>query len=152
MRATFQNSGMAVSIGVFFSLMSTGLARALPSTLSSGLQNQGVPAATATSVSHLPPVSTLFATFLGNNPICHLLGPDTLNALPPQNAETLTGSSFLSTPGLRPFHHGLLTVFTAAAIMSGLAAAASLSRGRQQAKPVSAGVPRDEAATARSAW
>jgi MFS family permease len=151
MRATFQNSGMALSIGVFFSLMTTGLARALPATLSSGLQEQGVPAATATSVSHLPPVSTLFATFLGNNPIRHLLGPDTLNALPPQSAETLTGSSFFPHLVSGPFHHGLLTVFTAAAIMSGVAAAASLSRGRQHAKPVPAGRRRGEAATAHTA-
>src|SRR5690348_12462871 len=64
MRATFQNSGMALSIGIFFSLMIVGLAATLPHTLSSGLHAQGVPAAVATHVSHLPPVSTMFAALL----------------------------------------------------------------------------------------
>jgi hypothetical protein len=149
MRATFQNSGVALSIGVFFSLMTTGLAHALPSTLANGLQGQGVSHAAATSAAHLPPVSTLFATFLGNNPISHLLGPGTLNALPPHNAAVLTGSSFFPHLVSGPFHHGLLTVFTAAAIMAGVAAVASLSRGRR--KPPSsrdARLARDEAAAA----
>jgi MFS family permease len=75
MRATFQNSGTALSIGVFFSLMTSGLATSLPGALTSGLHAQGVPADTAASVAHLPPVSTLFAAFLGNNPIQHLLEP-----------------------------------------------------------------------------
>ena len=151
MRATFQNSGMALSIGVFFTLMTTGLARALPSTLSSGLQSQGVPAATATSVSHLPPVSTLFATFLGHNPIRHLLGPDTVNALPPHNAETLTGSTFFPHLISGPFHHGLQTEFTAAAIMSAAAPVASVSRGRRQATSASVAMARNEGVAAHTA-
>ncbi|WP_326851288.1 MFS transporter, partial [Actinocrinis sp.] len=75
MRATFQNSGTSLSIGIFFSLMIIGLADTLPHTLSSGLQAQGVPAAVAGQVATLPPVATLFAAFLGTNPIGHLLGP-----------------------------------------------------------------------------
>ena len=47
MRSTFQNSGTALSIGVFFSLMIAGLASSLPKTLTSGLQHQGVPSAVA---------------------------------------------------------------------------------------------------------
>ena len=69
------NSGMALSIGVFFSLMTAGLAVALPGALTSGLHAQGVPTSTAAQVAHLPPVSTLFAAFLGDNPIQHLLAP-----------------------------------------------------------------------------
>ena len=42
MRATFQNSGTALSIGVFFSLMDVGLAGSLPGALSSGLTQHGV--------------------------------------------------------------------------------------------------------------
>ena len=74
MRATFQNAGTALSIGVFFSLMIAGLAQALPQTLTAGLTAQGVPAGVAGQVATLPPVSTLFAAFLGSNPIQHLLG------------------------------------------------------------------------------
>ena len=75
MRSTFQNSGMSLSIGIFFSLMIAGLAAALPQTLSAGLRAKGVPAAVAAHVAHLPPVSTLFASFLGYNPIGSLLKP-----------------------------------------------------------------------------
>ncbi len=130
MRSTFQNSGTSLSIGVFFSLMIAGLATSLPQTLAAGLQAQGVPAATATGVAALPPVSTLFAAFLGDNPIGHLLaGTGVLHSLPPGNATILTGRGFF--PGLvsGPFHHGLVTVFTAAAGMAAIGAVASLLRG-----------------------
>lgn len=47
MRATFQNSGSIVSIGIFFSLITAGLAAALPPTLFSGLTKQNVPSTVA---------------------------------------------------------------------------------------------------------
>ncbi|MFC0437173.1 MFS transporter [Kutzneria buriramensis] len=131
MRSTFQNSGTSLSIGVFFSLMIVGLAGTLPTTLNAGLQAQGVPAATAQSVASLPPVSTLFAAFLGNSPIEHLLGPSgVLKALPPDHAAALTGTTFFPELVSGPFHQGLVTVFTAAAIMAAVAALASSLRGR----------------------
>ncbi|MET0423110.1 MAG: MFS transporter, partial [Actinoplanes sp.] len=86
MRATFQNAGQVLSIGVFFSLMVAGLANSLPGTLSAGLTGQGVPVETANVVAQTPPVGTLFAAFLGYNPIGELLGPQVLNALPADNA------------------------------------------------------------------
>jgi MFS family permease len=131
MRSTLQNSGTALSIGVFFSLMIAGLASSLPAQLSSGLQAHGVPHAQAEQIAGLPPVSTLFATFLGNNPIQHLLG-GTINHLSPENAATLTGHEFFPRLVAGPFHDGLTIVFTAAALMAVVAAAASLSRGRHQ--------------------
>jgi MFS family permease len=133
MRATFQNSGTALSIGVFFSLMTSGLASSLPRALTSGLQAQGVPADTAASVAHLPPVSTLFAAFLGNNPIRHLLEPTgVLPRLRANDVATLTGTRFFPQVIAAPFHNGLTVVFTTAAIMSAVAAVASVLRGRQQ--------------------
>jgi MFS family permease len=135
MRSTFQNSGTALSIGVFFSLMIAGLASSLPATLSGGLQAQGVSASTAHDVASLPPVSTLFATFLGNNPIGHLLGPShALDTIPPDHAATLTGKEFFPQLVSGPFHHGLVIVFTAAAVMAVIAALASLARGRTPSK------------------
>ncbi|MFC1408026.1 MFS transporter [Streptacidiphilus sp. N1-12] len=131
MRATFQNSGMSLSIGIFFSLMVTGLASDLPQTLSSGLQAQGVPAGVAGTVSSLPPVSTLFAAFLGQNPVGHLLAPSgVLHTLPAHNASTLTGTEFFPHLISGPLHHGLTIVFIAAAAMAVVAALASLLRGR----------------------
>jgi MFS family permease len=132
MRATFQNAGMVLSIGVFFSLMVAGLARSLPDTLSSGLTAQGVPAANAHQVATLPPVGTLFAAFLGYNPIQQLLGPDLLGKLPSINAHTLTGREFFPHLISGPFHDGLVVVFGLAIVMSLVAAAASLIRNRPE--------------------
>ena len=75
MNQTFQNSAQVLSIGIFFTLMIVGLSSSLPQTLSSGLEAHGVAAATAHRIGDLPPVSILFAAFLGYNPIEHLLGP-----------------------------------------------------------------------------
>ncbi|MQY21783.1 MFS transporter [Nocardia macrotermitis] len=135
MRATLQNSGTALSIGVFFSLMISGLASGLPHALSSGLQSHGVPAGTADQLAALPPVSSLFSAFLGNNPIAHLLGPGVLNSLPPASADALTGTTFFPQLVSGPFHHGLVIVFTTAAIMALISALASLLRGRPPAAP-----------------
>ncbi|GGU91453.1 MFS transporter [Streptomyces filipinensis] len=133
MRSTFQNSGTALSIGVFFSLMVSGLASTLPKTLSSGLQAHGVPAGTAHQVAALPPVSTLFATFLGNNPVGHLLGDGgTLDHLTAAQRATLTGHTFFPELVSGPFHHGLAVVFTVAAGMALVSAVASALRGRHE--------------------
>src|SRR6266516_3343432 len=130
MRSTFQNSGMSLSIGIFFSLMIAGLASTLPRTLTSGLTAQGVPAAVAAHVSHLPPVSTMFAALLGYNPIQNLLRPSgVLHHLPAHNVQVLTGRQFFPHLISAPFHHGLVIVFTAAAIMSLTGALVSLLRG-----------------------
>jgi MFS family permease len=132
MRSTFQNSGMSLSIGIFFSLMIAGLAATLPRTLSAGLHAQGVPLSVATQVSHLPPVSTVFAALLGYNPVQHLLQPSgVLATLPHHNVAVLTGRQFFPHLISAPFHHGLVIVFSAAAAMSLVGALVSLLRGRQ---------------------
>jgi MFS family permease len=131
MRATFQNSGTALSIGVFFSLMVVGLAGSLPAALTSGLLAQGVPHAVAQQVSTLPPVSTLFAAVLGVNPLEHLLAPSgVLSHLPPANAATITGREFFPNLIAGPFHLGLTVVFGVSVVLALLAAIASLARGR----------------------
>jgi EmrB/QacA subfamily drug resistance transporter len=132
MRSTFQNSGMSLSIGIFFSLLIAGLASTLPRTLSAGLRSQGVPAGVASQVAHLPPVSTVFSAMLGYNPVQNLLGPSgALARLPARNAAVLTGHDFFPNLISAPFHHGLVIVFTAAAIMSVTGALVSLMRGKQ---------------------
>jgi MFS family permease len=130
MRSTFQNSGTALSIGVFFSLMIAGLASTLPGTLTSGLTARGVPAPVAAGLAHLPPVSTLFAAFLGDNPIGHLLAANgALHGVPAANAATLTGNRFFPELISGPFHRGLVIVFGTAAVMALVAAIASALRG-----------------------
>ena len=83
MRGTFLNSGSSLSIGIFFSLMIAGLASSLPQTLTLGLQAHGVPAGAAQAIGDVPPVGSLFAAFLGYNPIQTLLGPQLLGSLSP---------------------------------------------------------------------
>src|SRR5258707_410695 len=90
MLATFMNSASVLSIGVFFTLMIVGLSSGLPHTLQTGLLGHGVPAADAARISHLPPVSTLFSSFLGYNPMS-LLGPHVLAGIPAGQAHALAG-------------------------------------------------------------
>ncbi len=130
MRATFQNSGTAVSIAVFFSLMIAGLASSLPHTLTTGLRQQGVPPSVAAQVGSLPPVSSLFAAQLGVNPIQHLLQPSgVLSTLTTAQRNSLTGREFFPDLISGPFHSGLVVVFAFAAALALLAALASLFRG-----------------------
>jgi len=136
MRSTFQNTGMVLSIGVFFSLMIVGMSATLPTTMSQGLQANAVPAATAERIAHLPPVGSLFAAFLGYNPMEKLLGapgphgePSVLSQLPPDKAAHLTGKTFFPHLISQPFKDGLVIAFTASMIMSFIAAWASWLRG-----------------------
>jgi MFS family permease len=132
MRSTFQNSGMSLSIGIFFSLMIAGLAATLPRTLSAGLRAHGVPAHVAAHLAGLPPVSTLFASFLGYNPIGSLLRPSgVLARLPRPDVSVLTSRQFFPHLIAGPFHHGLVIAFGVAIAMSLAAAVVSLLRGGQ---------------------
>jgi MFS family permease len=134
MRATFQNSGTAISIGVVFTLLIAGLSSSLPSSLSGGLTKVGVPSGVAHQVATLPPVSSLFASVLGVNPIQHLLEPTgVLARLPAASQATLTGRQFFPSLLAGPFHSGLVVVFGVSATLSVLAGLASLLRGKRQA-------------------
>jgi len=129
MNQTFQNSAQVLSIGIFFTLMIIGLATSLPSAMASGLEAHGVSPTTAASVAHLPPVSILFAAFLGYNPIQHLLGAHALAILTPANRSLLIGHSFFPNLISAPFRSGLHEAFAFAIVACLVAAAASLMRG-----------------------
>ena len=131
MRATFMNSGFVLSIGIFFSLMIVGLAATLPAAMAHGLSAQGVPAAVAHRVASLPPVGTLFAAFLGYNPMRTLLGPHVLARIGSAHAATVTGKSFFPSLISGPFHHGLVIAFLASAGLCAAAGLASLWAGNQ---------------------
>jgi MFS family permease len=129
MNSTFQNSAQVLSIGIFFTLMINGLSVTLSTTLTQGLMAHGVPHAVAQHVANLPPVSILFAAFLGYNPIQTLVGPQVLGHLSAANRSALTGHSFFSNLISAPFHSGLTEAFIFAAIVCLIAAATSWSRG-----------------------
>jgi MFS family permease len=129
MNQTFQNSAQVLSIGIFFSLMIAGLATTLPHTLASGLQAQGLGAATAQHVARVPPVSILFAAFLGYNPIRQLAGSHVLSSLSAHAQATLTGREFFPHLISAPFRGGLQAAFAFAVLVCLIAAGASAMRG-----------------------
>ena len=129
MNTTFQNSAQVLSIGIFFTLIILGLANNLPAALVTGLTAHGVPHANAVSISHLPPVSTLFAAFLGYNPAGHLIGPHVLSQLTSAQRSTITGERFFPSLITNSFRDGLHTAFDFAIIMCLAGAAASWTRG-----------------------
>jgi MFS family permease len=145
MTGTFQNAGNSLSIGIFFSLMIAGLANTLPAALRSGLTAHGVAAGVANQVAATPPVGSLFAAFLGYNPIESILGPTgVLTSLTHANASALTGKTFFPQLISGPFHTGLVIVFIAAALMSLIGAVASLSAGGKYIHDEKASLPASE--------
>lgn len=129
MNQTFQNSAQVLSIGIFFTLMIHGLSNALPPALTTGLEAHGVPASVAVHVAHEPPISLIFAAFLGYNPIEQILGPGVLHHLSRANVAALTGQSFFPSLISSPFRAGLRAAFDFAVVACGLAAVASWWRG-----------------------
>jgi len=127
-RVTFQNVGMPLSISLFFTLMIVGLNSTVPPALFSGLTANGVPAALAHRLADLPPISYLFASFLGYNPLGTLLGP-VLAQLPPAGVARLTGQTFFPSLISAPFQHGLVLVLSFSIAASLIAAVASALRG-----------------------
>jgi hypothetical protein len=128
MAATFQNSAQVLSIGIFFSLIIIGLSSSLPPALYHGLAVNGVPHAEAVRASHLPPVGSLFAAFLGYNPMGTLLGSSVAH-LPHHTAAYLTGHRFFPSLVSQPFSSGIHTAFYFAAGCCLLSAVASWLRG-----------------------
>jgi MFS family permease len=129
MNGTFTASSQVLSIGIFFTLMILGLSATLPASLLHGLTARGVSHATAVRVSHLPPVGSLFAAFLGYNPMKILLGPAALSHLPPATAHYITSRSFFPHLIAKPFGRGLTEAFYFAAGACGVGAVVSVFRG-----------------------
>ena len=124
-RATSMNAGQVLSIGVFFTLMIIGLALSLPQAMSAGLISQGLPQDVATKVANLPPVASLFAAFLGYNPMGQLIPPDALHALTSAQQATITGTTFFPQLLAGPFMVGIKIAFSISASLYVLAAIAS---------------------------
>jgi EmrB/QacA subfamily drug resistance transporter len=129
MRATFQNTGMVLSIAVFFSLMIVGLTSTLPHAMATNLEANGVAAAKAEQVAHAPAVGSLFAAFLGYNPMEKLLGSPSAAGVSPAQWTTITGTRFFPHLISGPFLHGLRIAFTTSLLMCLIAAWASWMRG-----------------------
>jgi hypothetical protein len=122
-----------------------GLSSKLPADMYSGLTAQGVPAATAAPISHLPPIGVLFASFLGYNPMQQLLGP-LLHHLPPAHAAYVAGREFFPHLITAPFHSGLGVAFGFAIAANVIAAVASALTGRRTPAPAAHQSPGHELA------
>jgi len=85
--------------------------------------------AVASGIGHQPPVGSLFAAFLGYNPLGTALGALPASATEGADLSTLTSKEFFPQLISGPFHHGLVIVLTLAILMSLVGAAASLLRG-----------------------
>ena len=135
MRATFQNVGMPLSIGIFFTLMIFGLNLQVPTSMYTHLTANGISPATADYLSHLPAISYLFAAFLGYNPLQTLIGPHILAGLPASDAAHLVSKTFFPQIIAEPFKQGLRWTFIFAAIICLFAAVASWLRGKKYLYP-----------------
>jgi MFS family permease len=133
---TFQNSAQVLSIGIFFTVITLGLASRLPHALQSGLVAQGVPASQAHSIAALPPIGSLFAAFLGFNPIQQLLPSPAAAHVSAAHYNYLTGRGFFPHLISGPFGYGLHLAFFMAAAVSFLGAVFSALRGGQRRAPL----------------
>jgi EmrB/QacA subfamily drug resistance transporter len=135
MRATFQNAASVISMTMFFCIVTAGLAALLPSALSVGLTNVGLPATIAEQIAHLPPLAALFAAFLGYNPMATMLPQTVLHQLPTTTQAELLGKSFFPNLIAGPFMLGLHIAFYLAAVLCLIAAIASLVREKRTTTP-----------------
>jgi MFS family permease len=130
-QAAFMNTGMVLSIGIFFSLMIVGLTSTLPKAMFKGLTSHGVSLAQAHTVANLPAVGSLFSSFLGFNPLKSLLGSRALTHVSNAQWLKLTGKKFFPDLIQSPFHHGLIIVFVVAILLSVVGALFSALRGER---------------------
>jgi len=140
-RATAMNAGQVLSIGVFFTLMIVGLSLALPSAMATHLVAQGLPQQIAAQVASEPPVASLFAAFLGYNPMGELIPADALHALTAAQQATITGPEFFPELLSGPFMVGIKIAFTISLLLYLAAAVASLVGGAVKREPAAATVP-----------
>ena len=129
MRATLNNIGMPLSIGIFFSLMIIGMTASVPAAMYSSLTQHSVPPQVAQQLASAPPIGYLFAAFLGYNPLATLIPPEVLHTLPAGDVATITSRSFFPQLIAGAFHHGLTEVLIFSVVMCLVAGAASWMRG-----------------------
>jgi MFS family permease len=129
MRATFQNAGSPLSMGIFFSILIIVLGSRLPGAILGGLTGNGVPQTVAAQAAQLPPTGALFASFLGYNPMQTIIPPTALSQLPATVSSNITSTHFFPTIIGAPFVVALDTVFWVSAGLVFLAAIFSYLRG-----------------------
>ncbi|MEM0270972.1 MAG: MFS transporter [Thermoprotei archaeon] len=134
MRATLQNTGQTISLGIFFTIVILGLTTTLPGALYSSLVKAGVPTQIAQQFSNIPPTGALFAAFLGYDPVRSILSsvPSNLaTSIPPQAISVLESKTWFPSTIAPPFVSSLHVTFYVGAALSILAAVSSALRGQR---------------------
>ena len=131
MRSTLQNTGSAMSMTLYFTILIIGLVKNLPPILYSGLPNAGVSAAIAQKAAGMPPTTALFAAFLGYNPMNSLLGADGVASLSQSARTAVLGNQFFPTTIAPAVMSSLRLAFYISAVLSLIAAVASFLRGKR---------------------
>jgi len=147
MRAMLQNTGMVISMAIFFTIVITSLTRTFPPELTSSLTAAGAPELIA-PLSALPPTAALFAAFLGYNPVQTILAalpPAVVASLSQATITTLTGITWFPTTLARAFMPSLGVSFYFGAVISLAAALLSWMRGRKYVHELDGQGPRNPA-------
>jgi len=131
MRSTLQNTGMALSMALYFTILIIGLSQSLPPALNTSLTNAGVPAPVSQQISEMPPTAALFAAFLGYDPMQSLLGTQVMSSLPDATQKVLSSTSFFPQTIAPAVMSSLHIAFYISAVLSAIAVIASALRGKR---------------------
>ncbi|MHB1439831.1 MAG: MFS transporter [Cuniculiplasma sp.] len=134
MRATLQNTGQTVSMGIFFTIVLVYLTRLLPGSFGPALSTAGAPVLIPI-FDKLPPTSALFSAFLGYNPVGTILSNPALSALstliPGSVKVTLEGKTWFPTSLASSFMTSLRMAFIAGFFIFIVGAILSALRGKR---------------------
>ena len=131
MRTMLQNSGMVISMAMFFTIIIVSLTQTFPPVLTVSLTSAGAPGLIA-PMSALPPTGSLFAAFLGYNPVRIILAAvpqSVVAALSPATIATLTGITWFPVTLAQAFMPSLRISFYIGAAVCLVAAVLCALRG-----------------------
>jgi MFS family permease len=133
MNGTLMNTALPLSMCLFFVVIVFSLSNSLPGAFTVALTKAGASSLIPYFTS-VPPTNALFAAFLGYNPVGSVLShmpysiTSTINS---QAVNTLTGLEWFPNTIAKVFMSSLEKAFYIGAVFSGIAAVASLLRGRK---------------------
>ena len=119
-----QNSGMVISMALFFTIVIVSLTHLFPPELAASLTSAGAPGLVA-PMSAIPPTGALFAAFLGYNPVHTILvalPAATVASISPATITVLTGTTWFPTTLAYAFMPSVRISFYIGALLSVIAA------------------------------
>lgn len=131
MMQTLNNTAMASSMAIFFTILIIGITQKFPEAMVTSLASIGA-SQLAPIFSNIPPTGALFAAFLGYNPVNTILSalpPQVVAQIPSTTISTMNGSTWFPTTFANAFIPSLKTSFIFGAFLSIVAAILSAMRG-----------------------